>query len=344
MSLKGASALVRLAQNPRCELLGAMVLEPGSEKQFYERVVGEPYDREFGERQSSKRRGTQFERNAYAGDARLLREVLAPIVGVAADDIRVRNLLDDYPGTKDDARVARLRTTRGVLASSISGADFPQLIIQPQLLIPTRPGPRPYFFVAPDLLVWSGEHELYVPGDLKSFVVRENEVAKADLAHVRLQLGAQSLALSHEYDRIDSSIVVPPQALLIFSQPNGLRPHAARVEDIRGATQAIRKGIAAFLRHRERIDALRLGAAPVTVVADLEPHFEEACLASCVMAQWCRHRVAGRAGDLGDVALDVLGNATLDHLNALMTGAIQPRATPSGRSQRNCNGSLPSMA
>jgi hypothetical protein len=324
MSLKGTTALIRLAQNPRCELLGAMVMQEGTEKRFYERVAGAPYDREYGERQSSKRRGAQFEQNAYAGDGRLLREALAPMIGVAPDQVRVRNLLDDHPGTKEDARVARLRVTRQILAASMKGQTFPHILIQPQLLIPTDPGPRPYFFVSPDLLVWSAQDRLYVPGDLKSFVVRENEVAKGDLARVRLQLAANSLGLAHEYCRIDREIVVPPRALLIFSKPNGLRPHNPRIEDIGGAVDAVRIGIAAFLRHRARIDALRAGADPYTVAAELVPHFEEACLASCVMAPWCRERVAGHTADLGDAARDTLGDIQLARLTGLMLGTIEP--------------------
>src|SRR5262245_56138862 len=121
MSLKGVTALVRLAQNPRCEVLGAMVMQEGPETRFFERVVGTRYDREYGERQSSKRRGTQFERNAYAGDARLLRGALAPVIGVEPDLVRVRNLMDDHPGGRDAARVARLRITRGLLTDSLAG-------------------------------------------------------------------------------------------------------------------------------------------------------------------------------------------------------------------------------
>ncbi len=324
MSVKGSTALVRLAGNPDCEVLGAMVMQEGSEKRFYEQVVGERYDREFGERQSSKRRGAQFESNAYAGDARLLREALAPMVGLSADDIRVRNLTDDYPGMKDDARIARLNITRSILADSIHAGVVPHIIVQPQLLIPTSPGPRPYFFIAPDLLVWSARLGCYLPGDLKSFIVRENEVARGDLARVRLQLGAQVLALRHEYHRIDPALSVAPQGLLIFSQPNGLRPHAPRIEDLGGAVEAIRIGIAAFLSHRERINHLRAGAAPYTVATDLNPHFQESCLASCVMAQWCQQRVAERTADLGDAAREVLGDLDLDRLVGLMTGAIAP--------------------
>lgn len=340
MSVKGSTALVRLAGNPGCEILGAMVMQEGSEKRFYERVVGQPYDREFGERQSSKRRGAQFESNAYAGDARLLREALSSLIELDPEDIRVRNLTDDYPGTKDDARIARLKITRSILAASMRGGSVPHIIVQPQLLIPTSPGPRPYFFIAPDLLVWSARRGGYLPGDLKSFIVRENEVAKGDLARVRLQLGAQMLALRHEYHRLNPAMTVTPQGLLIFSRPNGLRPHAPRIEDLGGAVEAVRIGITAFLRHRERINALRAGAEPYTVAADLEPNFQDSCLGSCVMAQWCRERLTGRAADMGDVAGEVLGDVTIDRLIDLMTGA----AAPSGQRERIIAERLRSLA
>jgi hypothetical protein len=325
MSVKGSTALVRLAGNPTCEILGAMVMQEGSEKRFYERVVGEPYDREFGERQSSKRRGVQFEQNAFAGDARLLREAFAGFVRKDPDTVIVRNLVDDFPGAKDDARIARLRLTRSILADAAAGRQAPDIILQPQLLVPTQPGPRPYFFIAPDILVRSPETGVYLPGDLKSFVVRENEVGKGDLARVRLQLGAQVLALRHEYIRIDPAITVQARGMLIFSRPNGLSPHQPRFEDLGGAVEAIQIGIGAFLRHRNRINGLRAGAEPFTVASDLNPNFQDGCLSSCVMAQWCRQRVAGRAGDMGEVAGDVLGSISIDHAIALLTGALEPQ-------------------
>lgn len=324
MSVKGSTALVRLAGNPSCEILGAMVMQEGSEKRFYERIVGEPYDREFGERQSSKRRGTQFEQNAYAGDARLLREAFAPFLNIGADEVIVRNLHDDYPGTKDDARIARLKITRGILHDSVRDRPAPHIIVQPQLLIPTSPGPRPYFFIAPDVLVKSPTDGSYVPGDLKSFIVRENEVAKSDLARVRLQLGAQVLALMHEYHRLAPNLTVAAHGMLIFSRPNGLSPHAPRIEDLGGAVEAIRIGISAFLKHRDRINKLRAGAAPYTVAADLTPNFQDRCLASCVMAQWCRQRVVNRTADLGELAREVLGDVSLDHILSLMDGTAEP--------------------
>jgi hypothetical protein len=289
-------------------------------------VVGEPYDREFGERQSSIRRGAQFERNAYAGDARLLREAFAGPLGKDPEAVIVRNLMDDHPGTKQDARIARLRSTRTILAQASAGRPPADIVIQPQLLIPTRPGSRPFFFIAPDVLVWWPDSSVYLPADLKSFIVRENEVAKADLARARLQLGGAGARFGSRVRSHRPNSRGARQGLLVFSRPNGLRPHAPRIEDIGGAVEAIRIGIAAFLRHRARIDELRAGAEPFTVVADLTPHFQDGCLAFCVMAQsqWCRGRIAGKAADMGDVASDVLGDISIDRALALLNGAAEP--------------------
>jgi len=323
MSSSGASALSRLAQNPDCEILSAMVMRGGSEARFYRDATGREYDREFGERLSSRRRGAQFEQNAFAGDARLLREVLSDFVGLSPDEIRVRNFMDDFPGTREDARVARLRATRAILQRGVED-DGPHLLIQPQLLVPTRPGQRPYFFVAPDIMVFDRRAGCYLPGDLKSFVVRENELSPGDLRRVRLQLAAQNIGLTHEYAAVRREISVPPTGLLIFSKPNGLHPHAPRLERLGGAIEAVRTGIIAYVRHRERIEELGGGARPHAIVDDLEPNFQEDCLSSCVMAQFCRARFADAAIDLGDDAAAALGEIGLARIAALAQGTAAP--------------------
>jgi len=324
MSSSGAAALSRLAQNPACEILSAMVMRGGSETAFYRDVTGRAYDREFGERQSSRRRGAQFEQNAYAGDALALREILEDFVERPVDEIRVENLLDHYPGTKDDARIARLSATRKILSK---GADSggPHLVIQPQLLVPTKPGQRPYFFVSPDIMVFDPRVGAYIAGDLKSFVVRENEVAAGDLERVRLQLAAQNLGLRHEYAAVKKDVDLPAKGLLIFSRPNGLRPHAPRIENIGGALEAIRIGIDAYLEHRDRIEGLGGRRTPHAVVDELEPHFQESCLTTCVMAQFCRARFADAAIDLGDDAATILGDLALSRIKALRSGEATPR-------------------
>jgi hypothetical protein len=111
---------------------------------------------------------------------------------------------------------------------------------------------------------------------------------------------------------------------LIFSMPNGLRPHAPRLEDLAGAIEAVKAGIGAFVDARTKVITLAAGAEPYSVVSDLLPHFEESCLAHCVLANWCRERVAGTVADLGDAAKAVLGDVDLHRLADLMAGMAAP--------------------
>src|SRR5215211_1071807 len=117
----------------------------------------------------------------------------------------IRDLELEVPGMSQDVRVARLARTRAIIADAIAGRRHPHLVIQPQLLIPTRPGPKPYFFVSPDYMVWEPLRRAFIPGDAKSFVVRHNEVDPGDLERTRLQQAAQVLGLRHEFGRHDAA-------------------------------------------------------------------------------------------------------------------------------------------
>jgi hypothetical protein len=78
MSLSGSTALARVAMNPGCSIQVAMCLSGRPENRFFESVTGEQFLAEFGERQSARRRGSQFEKNLFSppGDARLLHNSL----------------------------------------------------------------------------------------------------------------------------------------------------------------------------------------------------------------------------------------------------------------------------
>src|SRR2546430_15375861 len=110
MSLSGTRGLVRISANPQCEIQAAMVVESVREPEFYRRVTGTDYPREYGERVSARRRGTKFEANLHQNDAALLRKALAPLYGYDPEDIRVRNFEDELPGARNS--VAPLSRTR----------------------------------------------------------------------------------------------------------------------------------------------------------------------------------------------------------------------------------------
>ena len=291
---------------------------------FYRRVTGEKYDWEFGERTSARRRGSKFEQNLHQNDAALLREALAEFIGVDASRIYVRNMDDEVPGIRETARIMRYRRTLDIIESSIDGRRHPELIIHPELLLPVAGSNTGYVWVQPDFMAWDGRRQIYLPGDEKSFVVQENDVDPGDLERTRLQIGAQVLALRHLYSKRGSANQVESRGLLIFATPYGLRPHAPRLEHLEGPVHSVTAAIEAFARHGAKIDHLRAkdGAPMHLLVSDLEPSFQESCMSSCVLARHCRQRHIGRAPDLGDVAVELLGpNADIERLADLIAGA-----------------------
>jgi hypothetical protein len=237
----------------------------------------------------------------------------------------IRDLEQEVPGISQDVRVARLTRTRAIIADALAARPHPHVVIQPQFLIPTSPGPKPYFFVSPDYMVWEPSRQAFMPGDAKSFVVRHNEVDPGDLERTRLQQASQVLGLRHEFGRHDAADRIRPEGILTFSTPYGLRPYRPSIQDLRGALDAIERGLDAFLVHRRRVIELAAGAPPHLIVDQLEPAVQEKCVTTCVMIRYCRARHPGTALDLGNAAAELFGpTADLDRLVGLMTGTIQP--------------------
>src|SRR6516164_7099193 len=198
MKFSGASGLSRIALNPECAWQTVMLRSSKSEPEFYEQVTGEVFPKEYGERLSARRRGSKFERNAFDHQAAKLRAVMAERLGVAAEDIWVRNLEDDEPGGHESNRIRRSNLTRAILSDRLEGKRTPEILIQPQLTLTVHGLARSErLFIAPDVLYLDSGSGRYRPADLKSFVVRDNQVAPGDLERSRLQLAIQSLAL-HE--------------------------------------------------------------------------------------------------------------------------------------------------
>ena len=140
-------------------------------------------------------------------------------------------------------------------------------------------------------------------------------------------MGAQILALRHTYGKYGVPNAIANQGLLVFATPFGLRPHAPRLEQLDGPVHSVERALAAFTRHGSKIDRLRAadGAPMHVLVSDLEPHFQEDCASNCVLAGWCRQRQTGRAAEIGDRAVQLLGpEVDIARLANLIAGA-RPR-------------------
>jgi len=321
--LAGTSAIARIAGNLQCELQVAIALSDLSEPKFFEAVTGTPYMKEYGERESARRRGRKFEDNAYRYDAQALKEALAGFIGLPISDIVVRNLEDDVPGATENTRIQRFKITRTILRDLQAGKAVPHILIQPQLILYTGESLKKRIFVAPDLLVLDAQRRMYEPGDLKSFVVRENDVPASDLERVRLQIAAAVLALRSEMQIHGGAALVTNHGLMIFSTAFGLKPHPYRREAIDGAVHTVKCALE-FLRTTSlKIEAIaKPDDPPLPLLApELKAHYQERCVSSCTLAEHCRARHVGTAQELGDSAAEVFGAGTaLDRLVELLRG------------------------
>jgi hypothetical protein len=333
MAMAGSSALARVAVNPACEIQVAMARSSFPEPEFFRRATGDAYDREFGERLAARRRGSKFEQELFRNNAIKLCEALGEITGADPRGMFVRNFDDELPGGNERTRIARYSRMKRVMGDLAAGAQVPDLLIHPQFLLHVKGSSKGYFWIEPDFAWLDANCGMYVPGDLKSFVVEENDVDPGDLVRARLQIGAQILALRELAAAAKIADRVGSRGMLIFATPFGLSPHRPRIEDLAGAIHSIEGAIAAFEHHGARIDVLRAadGADMHMLVPDLASHFQERCVGGCVMAEHCRLRHAGTAVELGDAAARLLGADTqLDELVAELNRAAAGEVMPSG--------------
>jgi hypothetical protein len=338
VSISGSTLFARIAMNPDCALQAAMGLDrqQRTERDFYQALVGEPFRGEYGERVSARRRGSKFEKNLLSppGDARLLREAVGPILGIDPKDVTVRDLETEQPGGAEACRVNRVKLTRALLSTAHAGLPT-MVIVKPTLILNTGFSPRDlhWRYIEPDFIVWSPMLQVYVPGDFKSFVVRDGVVESAKLERVRLQLACDVVALRDELRRLRRGLEqrLPPNGYLVFATPYGLKPDTPKLEDLSGAVPMMLKAISAFKNHRNRIVAAAAGAPIVTTAPDLRVNYQEKCIATCILATHCRARLGDHPSLLGDAARDLLGDSIpLQRLAALATGA-EPRGQDEAR-------------
>jgi hypothetical protein len=325
MSVNGTRGLIRISVNPACELQAAMVHDRIDERAFYHDITGEEFAGEYGERDSARRRGAMFESNLHKEGAARLRTAVAPLYGLNAEAMEVRDLAAELPGKNRAVLAERLARTRVILSDLAEGKPVPHLLIQPQLQLRVGNGATDIMFVAPDFMVLDPSMGIYVPGEEKSFIVRDGVGEPADLDLARRQAGAQILALREEAGLVGIGDRVANRAVFVFASPRGLAP-APPVEErsldaeVFEVTRAIRtrQDVAAHLT------AVRNGErTPLATIAnDLAINYQESCVRSCVLATPCKRRCAGTARTIGDAASELLGpDVDLNRIAALLDGA-----------------------
>lgn len=327
MSLSGTRGLVRVSKNLQCEVQAAMALERVREPEFYQRVTGQAYPGEYGERHSARRRGAKFESNLAQNNAALLRRALARLFGYDPEQMWVRNFGEEIPGPPTEMRAMRLHRSRSVLRDLVAGRKVPELLVQPQLRLRTGPGDRDFEHVSPDFVVLDPRAAMYVVGEEKSFIARAGVAEPGDLDLTRRQAAAGILGLRQEASRLGVADRVTNRALFVVATPFGLAPADPVEEYLDAEVHEVERAVAFLAQVRQRLAAVRgVDRPPLElVIDDLEIHFQEGCSGSCIMAPVCEQRFAGHARLLGDRAIELFGpDIAVARLVALANGA-RPR-------------------
>jgi hypothetical protein len=325
MSVSGTRGLIRISVNPACELQAAMVHDRVDERAFYRDVTGEEFAGEYGERVSARRRGAMFEGSLHKDGAARLRAAVGPLFGLEPESMEVRDLAAELPDKNRSALAERLDRTRALLCDLAEGTPVPHLLIQPQLQLRVGDGATDTMFVAPDFMVLDPSAGIYVPGEEKSFIVRDGVGEPADLDLARRQAGAQILALRAESDLAGIGDRVINRAVFVFASPYGLSP-APPVEErnLDAEVFEVTRAIRVRCEVASRLAALRADQhSPLAEIADdLAINYQESCVKGCVFASHCKRQCGGTARTLGDSAADLLGPDTdLDRIAALLDGA-----------------------
>jgi hypothetical protein len=137
------------------------ILSGMSEPEFYRAVTTSPYPKEFGERQSARRRGLKFEQNLFANNAAKLCKATAKIAGADPDRMYVRNLDDEVPGNPTTTYVRRWQRTRKILETSVQG-QIAHIVIHPVLRLTAPASRNGQFWIVPDFLVWDAERKFRI--------------------------------------------------------------------------------------------------------------------------------------------------------------------------------------
>lgn len=328
MSLSGTRGLIRVSTNPGCELQTAMVVEGVREPDFYRQVTGEVYPGEYGERDAARRRGAKFEANLHANNAALLRQVLGPKYGWDTNTMSVRDFAEELPGARDGVRAQRIFRMRLILRDLAAGRPVPHIVIQPQLSLRTGRAASRYMFVSPDFVVLDSRTGMYVPGEEKSFIVRDGVAERSDLDRTRRQAAAQIIALREEATRVGLAERVGNRAVFVFATPYGLSPAPAVEESLDAPIREILGAIATLdevtRRHAQRraVDGARLAM----MVDEIPISFKDSCFGSCILAAKCKERFERSTRALGDQAVEVFGHTPIDRVVELLAGAAPATA------------------
>jgi hypothetical protein len=339
--ISSSAALIRTAVNSDCDLVAATALEQVSELDTFKCLMNKDYEGEYGIRPSLVRRGAKFENNNHANDAMALRKRVAELLGrTGPEDVLVRDLDKEEPVTGGDVHggnLRRYRKTQNIVREAYrQKPDTPDLVIHPTFELPLLKGTngqlliRGSRYLNPDFMVLERDLGIFLIGDEKSFIVRDDTIVEAaKLDQVRRQIASGTLAMRHELRGIDFNAPIISEGLLVFATPYGLSAAAIVREDLSGEIQQIEKAIPQLQRVAQLLAELRTqGYHQFSAIAPtLGTNLKESCYGRCLMTEYCEGRVANIDATLGRDVKKLLAGKTASEIAALAANRnmLQPR-------------------
>jgi hypothetical protein len=328
--ITSSSALIRSSVNPGCDLVAAVALEQQSELEVYRQVTGNEYPGEYGIRPSMRRRGTKFEVNNHVNDAAALRKRVAEAFDAFKGDpqavmVKDLDLMEPVNGGNIHAgNLNRLKLTKQIIRDAYTNKpDVPHLVIHPTFEMPLLKAPdgKPLLhgsrYLNPDFMVLLPDHRIYLIGDEKSFIVRDDTVVEASkLDRVRRQIAAGTLAMWSELERISANAPKLTDGLLIFATPYGLSAARMVREDLSGEIEQIKKAVPQLQRVAVILATLRTQGLHqlAAMTPQLKTNLRESCYGQCILVDYCEELAENQAVVLGRDVYRLLGGKTIDEI------------------------------
>ena len=331
--------LVAASKNPNCELLVAMGLEGADERRLREALMGEKFGGEYGERQSAKRRGSQFEARLLANDAAVLKEKVGPLIGRDPASVVIRDFSQEFPGPIKILHAVRLHRFRTILKAVKDGKlyEVPDIIVQATVAIDVLGGSRGCLYLSPDMIVFDRRDRTFRVGEFKSFIVRKKNIEPKDLDNTRRQTAAGILGLADELIRAGLPVHNDLPSIFIFARPNGLQAYDPFEEPLRAEIVEVDRARTAMRDTGEHLAKLREGVESsnlADLAMDLKINLRERCTSTCLLSTYCARREPENPAVYGDVGVRALATIKLDEIPAMLVGDPQTLA-PSHRNVRD---------
>ena len=335
----GARGFERLARNPDCTRLRALVMAGISPSTAAVQVYGEP-DRE-GQSPFAIAIGNRFDRIVAENGASILLDLYRSKGRLATHECKVVIVPDVIPLTtpRNAPHIMALRHafTRHLLLQKARGdASAPNLIVKPR--IPVTFLGRDYY-IEPDALVAADSDTFYQPIEVKSYPDRAGKTDDADVRGACRQAAVAVVALRNIVGRLgmpNVNLVVPSRGDLVFRKPGSLQA-SLRPMTLEGEVASLERALEEAPRNLvELVTILPAGASldDRAVLDSITNSYRSGCKEFCALAQPCK-RAALASGDptvLGDFAREKLAAAvTISRSLDLMNGCGAPARTSAER-------------